>query len=66
MNLEVGKEIEDGCPECGHPAVVKDRQETVHGVDYDGSDSIFAIVRIYCAAGHAFMAIDSDRTVHAP
>lgn len=47
------------CEECGAPASVT--WATIHhGVDFDGSDALFALERVDCCVGHHY-----NRTVLA-
>lgn len=39
------------CAICGAPAEVE-REWTATGVDYDGADAVFPMLKIRCAAGH--------------
>jgi hypothetical protein len=39
------------CKECGAPAEVIDAVP-MNGVDYDGEEAIFEVLRVECAAGH--------------
>lgn len=50
------------CLECGAPAEDVGGHEAV-GVDFDGSDALFWLAAIQCAAGHRYELVDEDRTV---
>lgn len=41
------------CKECGAPAEVVPCGEA-NGVDFDGKDVVFELVRVECATGHRF------------
>ena len=50
------------CAECGVPAEVIGSR-LMSGVDYDGSDALFTIEHIRCAAGHRYIRIVEELTV---
>lgn len=39
------------CKECGAPAEVEG-SALMNGVDFDGEEAVFEVLRIRCAAGH--------------
>jgi len=41
------------CAECGAPAEATG-SALMTGVDYDGSDAVFEVLKIECAAGHRY------------
>jgi hypothetical protein len=51
------------CEECGAPAEVTGIK-TMRGVDFDGSDALFTVETVHCAAGHRYIRIVEELTVH--
>ena len=49
------------CLECGAPAEIQESHQH-DGVDFDGSDVVFWLDRILCAAGHTYCLVDESRT----
>jgi len=50
------------CLDCSAPAEVVGGHEAA-GVDFDGSDVLFWLAAIQCAAGHRYELVDESRTV---
>ena len=50
------------CLDCGAPAEVTGGHEMV-GVDFDGTDALFWLAMVQCAAGHRYELVDEERTV---
>ena len=50
------------CLDCGAPAdSIGGHEQT--GVDFDGTDALFWLDMIQCAAGHRYELVNEDRTV---
>lgn len=54
------------CPQCGAPAAIVDEGTTHAGVGFCGHEYVFKLLKIICARGHVFTALDETRSVHAP
>jgi len=52
------------CPECGAAAIVRDKGNSMMGIGFCGHEWIFKMVKIHCAAGHKFDALDEEGSVH--
>ena len=63
FRCEIGRdEVQQECLECSAPADSIGGHEMV-GVDYDGTDALFWLDLIQCAAGHRYELVNEDRTV---
>ena len=49
------------CLECGAPAETQGGHH-MEGADFDGTDVLFWVNRILCAAGHTYCLVDEART----
>lgn len=54
------------CPECGVAAIVRDKGNSMMGYGFCGHEYIFKMVKIHCAAGHKFDALDEEGSIHDP
>jgi len=54
------------CPECGAAAIVRDKGASMIGYGFCGHEWLFKMVKIHCAAGHKFDALDEEGSVHEP
>ena len=52
------------CLECGAPAETQGGHQ-MNGVDFDGTDALFWLDRILCAAGHVYELVNEEKTVKA-
>lgn len=48
------------CAECGAPASVID-SAFMTGVDFNGDEAVFEVLKIECAAGHRYRELADDQ-----